>query len=254
MYEQQYVDLLNESQQRLSLVIHKCIKSISGIEISTKQKSVSDLKDEIKHYLRIIPKSNYPIWLIQLQKATNISKIGDNYDYTNLLDTIVEYSKEALSNNWIDDTIDFEAIYQKYRKESNVDLLFEELISLFEKIIENEELENEIMSKGLTKLISLIKVNKGKSKGSDTSIIDYILVFLKNYVIEFAKEIPVLKTIIISVQKTLKELNLEVNNIQKNTIVEIQANTQINIGILPKSISHSTMQEEFIGNEINFLT
>jgi hypothetical protein len=151
-----------------------------------------------------------------------------------------------------DEEIDFEAIYKKYRDASQISTLFDTLIEQLVSIIDDGKLDNEIVVNGIERLTSIIRQNMGKSLYSDQSLVTWVVVFMKNFVVGLLKEIPGLKNIIEAIEKTLSELNREVIAVSEKSAMEISTKTTVSMGILYGRNGENALPN-FMGGQIKLL-
>ena len=253
MNNEHYVSVLNEHQKKLLETISNCVTVFSGEDFVEKDKVIISLIDELQYFQGLLPPNEYPSWLNILRKKTNSysSDVNKKSRFGELIISLMDIYKDVKNQEWINEDISFEDIYKQNRAASNINDLFNELIDLLSNMIKNDELQDETVIAGINKLINIINVNKGKSLYSDLSIIDYIFIFFKNIAINTLKEIPAIKIIIESIEKTMEELKKEVNKVQIVSLKEIENNTKISIKLLPEN--KSLLIESHLGNSVNLL-
>jgi hypothetical protein len=237
MKAEHYNRLLAESQKNFSKVVKSCVSVFAGIDNKQKKNSIDRLKVEVEHFLKILPRDNYPAWLLNLQKSfVSIAYDSDNgiRNYDALLLSLIENANNIFNYKWNDeDEISLDSIYLRCRMESRIPELFSRMVDLINNLIISNELDNDFIKKGLNKLLDLINANNNKSLNGDTFLVDYIRRFIKHLLINCLKEITPFKIIIESLEETNIEIGKEIESTERTTYQNIQGNMELNVLMLP---------------------
>jgi len=236
MNQKHYISFLNQEQQKLNAAITKCVMILAGEEYEPKIGALETLYKELCLFEEHLSKDDYPEWLIGLSESTKFAiktKLKDNVAFQNIINALLNNAYKSFEYVWkYDNEIDFETIYLKYRAESKIEKYFNMLIDQLERIITENTISSDMVQNGIEKIVNVIKQNKGKSLYSDKSLITWVIIFIKNVIINLLKEIPGLKVIIQSIEDTLTNLNSEISIAIEKTSTEIASKTSINVGIL----------------------
>jgi hypothetical protein len=165
-----------------------------------------------------------PGWLSHSIKSIdwylrNVDTSGVN---NGLLTRLIDDHKAMKSHQWKFDSaetilaFDFDSIYEKCKIESRLDELFDNIISLLQKIINSGEVDSIKTVRTLEKLIATLKMHGKASYFSLHSMYDFMLQLMKNVLWAQLESIPVLGPIAEGLRKTIEETGVELENLQIN--------------------------------------
>ncbi len=200
-----------------------------------------------------------PQWINQLLQLSN-KLIGNRNDVNNkviLLNFIHKSKNEISLHNWKEGgynlDLNFENIYDYYKSESKLPELFNELIKLLEKIINTEEVELGEAEKKFKFLLSVIQSNMNKSYYGDQSILNYLVFFIKEFLLNLSRSIPGLKEFFEAIISTANKIYNEFKETEKNTEKKIREQLNIeNLTIYNTSGELAVIEKE-LNKKIDFL-
>lgn len=169
-----------------------------------------------------------PTWVIQLQTLTNNLVQNRNViDHKINLLSFIQNNKDAIAlHDWnsggYKHDLNFDSIYEHYKSQSKLPELFDNLISIIEKIISEEDLELGNISKKLQFLLSVIRSNTNKSYFGDQSILAYLVFFIKEFLLNMASSIPGLKEFIEALISTANKIDREMKQTAEKTDSDIK--------------------------------
>lgn len=116
-----------------------------------------------------------------------------------------DIDKHQWDSNYSDgDHIDFDVIYEHYRKESRLHDLFEQIIKSLEQIRDSGEVDSKAMMDSLTKIITTLRNSQDGSFLSVHGAWVFLTTFLQNYLWGELEKLPVLGTVATAYARQLK--------------------------------------------------
>ncbi|MEZ7890168.1 MAG: hypothetical protein QMC67_00325 [Candidatus Wallbacteria bacterium] len=250
---------LVEKQEKLKRSYLSFRDSFNSNNTKQKEDALNDFINSLKAVRELLAISDVPIWL------SSFISVSERYKQTNNINTFrdleritINLSNQLQNHNWglsfsVESSVDFEQIYNEYSKQSKIDELFEQIISILQKIITDELIDSKKLEDSLNNLIKIIIKNKGKSCYSDETIIHFIVMFLKNIASEFISQISIIGPIITAIKNTLFELAQEIQNVKENVCKKIEEQSKLkNFSIQSQDIKLSIESiPDSIGNHID---
>jgi len=182
-----------------------------------------------------------PVWIGKIETAIR-QFIQRHQHYTDagvtLINAIIACSPQIASQKWDfsesdeDKPVDFDAYFQKFYDESRLPELFEKLVGHLQTIVESGSVDSNRILKQLQKLINTIKRNARGSYFSVHATFDFAISLLKNFVLEYINNIPVLGETLRAVLKTMEELEQEFEIVQQKTKDDVLDKLQTDLPIL----------------------
>lgn len=196
-----------------------------------KIKSAQVLYDDSKILLSILSKQDQPAWLIAIkdQTARFISHPNNSNANQVLLNVLINHSKALKNHKWIFTegsngfSYNFDEIYERFKSESRLPDLFDTMISTLEKMIETGEIDSIKTLDSLKKLLSMLKHNKSGSYFSMMASWEFLGGFIKNVVWESLDDIPGVKQLKKAFEKTICEVDIELEEIHKEIAGEMKS-------------------------------
>jgi hypothetical protein len=131
--------------------------------------------------------------------------------------------KWTLSKDKIQTDFHFDEMYERFKKESRLTEFFDELISTLEKMIASGDIDSIKTVASLQQLLSLLKQNKSGSYFSVMASWEFMGAFIKNTLWESLDTIPVVKQLKKGFEKTVKEMDVELDEIHKSIADEMKS-------------------------------
>ncbi|MFC1745786.1 hypothetical protein ACFL35_17470 [Candidatus Riflebacteria bacterium] len=237
-----YFKFLNEKQKVLLLSIEEIINKIgdNSIQTNIREQALGTFsKNTLKHVKELaslVPKEESPQWLITLKtsllnfvRTLNSDKIKSTSIF---IKKLMQVYSDIENYKWIYEEqanlgIIFEDIFQKYKKESKINELFDKTVELLNKIADDENLDSIKALEKLNLVIALIHKNRDSSHFSIRACIKIVTNLIKNTIMVLLKHIPVYGKIFEVLERTIKDLNNEMDVIEQNTSIEIKEKYQM---------------------------
>ena len=182
-----------------------------------------------------------PPWIGQIEKAIK-QFIERHQHYTDagrtFINALIACSPHITNQKWDfsessdNKPVDFDAYFQRFYDESRLPELFDVLVSHLQTIVESGEVDSNRILTQLRKLINTIKRNARGSYFSVHATFDFAISLLKNLVLEYINNIPILGETLRSVLKTMKELEQEFETVQQKTKDDIIDKLQTDLPFL----------------------
>lgn len=235
-----FENAIKKNHDQLKVHLRALLSIISNLKLADKER-VDQVKAHCMNVVRhcntlqdILSAEDRPEWLIQILKNC---KLYMNNEYEPKPFTVIfdNYPK-VINHEWIFNSaingVDFDSIYQKYKEESELPQLIDELISLLEKLI--KENGDELQTKTLNDLTKLLKTIIQNKKGSSTAIESSLFL-----VYEFFKN--TFFTLFPAVQITADGINTvkKIGNLIHDALVENKKIQQKVISKTQKNFSNS---------------
>jgi len=185
--------------------------------------------------------TDQPAWIGKIETAIRqFIKRHQHYADAGItfINTIIACSPQIASQKWDfsesgeDKPVDFDAYFQKFYDESRLPELFEKLVGHLQTIVESGAVDSNRILKQLQKLINTIKRNARGSYFSVHATFDFAILLLKNFVLEYINNIPVLGEALRAVLKTMEELEQEFEIVQQKTKDDVLNKLQTDLPIL----------------------
>lgn len=236
---QLFTRIILEKHTSLVAASNNLMQAISAENVDAKYKSATNLMIAVESLRSILSNQDVPDWLSGLDHNLNlyISKQIDSYIF---LGRFLNLKTKLDSHIWSFQTpteaaFDFDAIYERFKKESKLPTLFEEIIKILEEIAVSEDVDSIVMHKSLGKVIATIKKGKDGSYFSLNGAWEFLLSFMKNYMWSELSKIPVLGTLLETLKNTISEVDAEMVSLHQNMQTEMSRIVESEIKPLKKA-------------------
>ncbi|NGZ15579.1 hypothetical protein HGG78_17840 [Vibrio aestuarianus] len=219
---------VDEKYKSVLAATDQLVISLSGENESNKINNAKIVKKATGDLRSALSEVDQPKWLTGLNQIASLYAEGHRKSHQ-LMQFILENRLEITKHTWSfddkSDAFDFDSIFERYRSESRLDELFEEIIKILEEIQSSGEVDSVMMISALGKVIATLKKSKDGSYFSLNSAWSFLISFLQNYMWAELSKLPVLGTAMEALKKTIEETNeemfkmhTEVQNEMENTV------------------------------------
>lgn len=188
------------------------------------------LFDASNELANVLANSDRPSWLtesiaftLEYKEKNQTSESVASGSSWRLLQRAMKIYGQAIAHKWDFDAqvgneakYDFDEIYQIYRESSDLTKLFDALIKILNEMIGSGEIDSLRAIKSLNELLGTIRQNKDGSYFSTMASWEFIKNFTKNYAWEQISSIPGVKSLKISFEKTMSDMDMEMEKLHKN--------------------------------------
>ncbi|CAJ1817750.1 hypothetical protein PEKONANI_01657 [Aeromonas jandaei] len=138
----------------------------------------------------------------------------------------------------------FDEIYERFKKDSKLQELFDALISTLEKIILSDQIDSIRTKMSLEQLLAMLKQNQTGSYFSTMASWEFLKSFTHNLVWESLDDIPVVKNLKKAFEKTVLDMDVELDVLHKNIAEEMKAKYNTTVQTLTYKNSEKKLLEE----------
>ena len=218
------------------------MKTLSESDHKAKIDESAKLYESAIDLANILASSDRPNWLNEIIACTKefiTAHVKPNSIVSGsswlLLQKLMRVYQPALNHKWDFSTqkgkhhYDFDSIYQKYREESDLELLFNALIETLEQMVNSGEIDSVTAINSLKELIDTLEQNKISSYFSTMATWEFLKSFTYNLVWEQLDSIPGIKPIKKAFEKTMTEADLELNKLHLRIADEMKSKYKMTI-------------------------
>ena len=149
---------------------------------------------------------------------------ANNYLFDNLSPIRNDLMQHAwsITNKQEDADFHFDEMYERFKAKSKLPEFFDALISTLEKMISSGEIDSIKTIASIQQLLSLLKQNKSGSYFSVMASWEFLGGFIKNTLWESLDSIPVVKQLKKGFEKTVGEMDIELEELHKSIAQEMK--------------------------------
>lgn len=222
---------VKEMHETVKQKLNELFQALSSDNHEEKVKANKSLLEACTDLSKTLSKIDRPSWLAHLINETNTysenhKTSGHNF---RLLENIVSQRNQVIGHTWSFDKtspendFNFDHVFEICKKNSKLPRFFDALIDTLEKMISSGEIDSITALKGLEELIALIKQNKSGSYFSIMASWEFISVFTKNLLWQELGNLPGIKHLKSAFEKTLKDMDIEMEEMHKAIADEMKA-------------------------------
>lgn len=228
--------LLKQRHDELISATKVLVKEMASEDAGKKKQANLTVLQRAKDLTAVVPAEAVPEWLKGLEGVTDKFS-HDSINSAGLLLTVISLLSELNSYQWITDTgdeaaFDFDAIFERYKNESRLPELFDEIIKLLQDMHASGDIDSNAMLNALSKVISTLKACKGGSYFSLNSAWDFLINFLNNYMWGALVQVPTLGPILVALEKTMKDAESEMSKVHSLVRNELKRSVEVEVKAL----------------------
>lgn len=245
---------VTEKHQELIKTLDELVVALVGEKIEGKKNKGSEALTKANDLKASISKQDSPPWLPSLIQGLQYFQ-GNSWKQTHLIDHLIKNLDQIKNHRWVfenptDTAFNFDSIFEHYKAESRLPELFNDIIKILEEIQASGELDSLVMIKGLGKVIATLKKNKDGSYFSLNSAWEFLVTFLQNYMWGELAKIPVLGSVMVALEKTIKETNEEMFKVHSNVQTEMKSVVESEIKGLKNKASFQFLAYDKTGAQL----
>lgn len=208
-----FLRLVREKHVAMKQQAEILFKEMARDNLDGKKVQASGTKDRATDLRGLLSSKDVPGWLDH--SITTLAQFSSGtLPPEDFLTNMVTWKPELDRHAWVFDTttdtaIDFDAIYERYRSESRLPKLFDEVVCILGEIEASGEVDSVTMINALNKVIATIKKCKDGSYFSINSAWDFLWTFVKNYLWNELAAIPGLGTATAALKTAMESINDE---------------------------------------------
>ena len=223
------ISIVNEHHAKLVAEINELISVLSGEDPTAKLKRGQSALSCAAILSSIVTNKFQPTWLraltVELERfvARAISSAA-------LMSALISLVPQMRQQVWVFDSaadvIDFDAIYDEFKKNSRLPELLDQIVKILERLRDSGEVDSASMLKAIGRLISTLRTARDGSYFSLRIAWNVFTAFVKNYVWLELGKLPVLGTAVEALKQTIDEVDAEMERVQTNISNQIAATVE----------------------------
>jgi hypothetical protein len=209
------LDMIREKHQALIQSIGYLANSLVSNNEAEKTSRLDLSIAATKNLKGMLTNNNMPLWLVPFEKILNNHKHSPSVATATAINNFLLTNMQGIKGyKWAFNTeksnsFDFDSIFEKHKAESNLPVLFDDIIEKLQEIYDTNEVDSVKMMRGLEKVIATIKKSKDGSYFSLNSGWQFMLDFLKNYMWQELGNIAFFGPMFKALEQTLNNTNEE---------------------------------------------
>lgn len=236
---QHYQRFLEEKHQRYVAVLDQLLNTLTGNDLAAKVAANKQALEVGRLLRESIAEADRPEWLNAsvraLEDFDNRQKIGG--EPYKLLKRLIPVYQAVVSHTWDVaggmQPVDFDAIYERCRRESQIAGLFDEMMTTLEKIVATGEIDSMRAHRAIQRLIATIKRSKSGSYFAVVGTWQFIERFIQNYLWEQFSDFPIVGPLVKALRTTAEEMKGELEQLHVRIRDEVQQEYGVDSGLLP---------------------
>jgi hypothetical protein len=231
--------LLAERHNDLKVASESLILELAGDGKEQKKIAAQKARNAAVALSSILPDSDVPGWLKDVLACLQYYVDG-TWDGGYLIKHHYKLLPLILNHQWgFDDdedfALDFDGVFELYRKESRLPELFDEIISILESIKESGEIDSLNMMEALAKIIATLKNGKEGSYFSLNGAWKFLMSFASNYLWAELEKVPLLGTAFEALRKTVEEADKEMELLHTSVQQELDRRVKQEVKVFRES-------------------
>ena len=208
-----FLRAIKEKHRAMQQQADSLLKEMAGENLDRKKAHAAETNTRALDLKSLLSTKDVPGWLdYSINTLTPFS--NGSLPQSDFLTNMISWKWELDRHNWIFDNttplaIDFDSIYDRYRSESRLPELFDEVVRILEEIEASGEVDSVTMINALRKVIATITKCKDGSYFSINAAWDFLWTFVKNYLWNELAAIPGLGTAAAALKTAMESINDE---------------------------------------------
>lgn len=237
-----FINLVNEKHQVVKSRLAELVNTFGDNNQSMKLEINKKLLQTAEELSTVLAVEDRPYWLNEIVSLTaSYAKRNKKPDTIvsgsagQLMQGIIKHYQPALSHVWkLEETADsmaynFDEVFVSVFESSELPSLFDSMIENLGKILATGKIDSIKARNALTELASTLEENKGGSYFSTMASWEFVKSFSCNYVWELIDTVPLLKEAKKAFEKTMEEMDIEMDNLHKEIAKELQSRYKMKI-------------------------
>lgn len=219
---------LEEKTKEARGALEKCLRQYISLGRNERQAALQATIKAVDVVFQLLLPSDRPEWLSALHNNLQlVEKQPNSHEGTNaMLRVMSELYPQLRNHQWRFSSsvpelgIDFDKIFEKYRAESQLPELFDELVRILEEVIATGEIDSVKELAELRRAIAMLRTAKTGSHMATFAARDFFQAWLQNSGWEILGKTPILGGVIEGFRKTLEDFDLSLGDINKKMRAE----------------------------------
>lgn len=230
------IRLIAERHSQLNSALVSLFRVLAGEDAASKLAHAQGALRAANDLKVCLSNKDIPSWLVNaIQSLTSYT--NKHWSSYQLLENLILIKREIENHRWIfqegdDATLNFDSIYEHFKKESRLPELFDEIVKILESIKESGEVDSVTMLRALGKVTATIQRGRDGSYFCISSAWDFLLSFLKNYMWGELTKLPGLGTALEALRKAIEETNDEMYKLHQSIDNEMRRTVESEVKAL----------------------
>jgi hypothetical protein len=217
--------VLLERHNDLKMAAEALLLELASDALADKKSAAEKVVNLASTLRSIIPESDVPRWLDEVLALAH-NYILNRWSGAVFIKHYYKLLPVIMNHQWdLDDdkepALDFDGVFELYRKESRLPELFDEIIALLESIKESGEIDSLNMLEALAKIVATLKSGKKGSYFSMDGAWKFMMSFANNYLWAELEKVPLLGTVFEALRKTVDEADKEMDRLHMSVQQEL---------------------------------
>lgn len=228
-----FLNVVREKHEQVKSVLHVLLDALSNNNQASKLTACEALNKVSNDLSSILAQADRPTWLTRTIEATRVFSVNNpkpeatrSGSSWSLLKALMGIYPEATQHEWVfeDEKVSykFDVVFDKARNNSNLSELFDSLIANLGELISTGEIDSLKAIESFQRLIETLSQNKNSSYFSTIASWQFARTFTKNYIWKSLDNIPGVQTFKSAFEKSLKEMDVEIDNLHKEISSELK--------------------------------
>lgn len=179
-----------------------------------KRATAQNLLEKIRAIVPYIAEHELPKWIGECNDLLT-KLIQGNANPGDVLLEFIPLLNQIQAQEWHRDSrdqnaLDFEAVFEEYRKTSRLPELFDEAINILEQIQQSDQVDSRAMLAALSRIVSTLKFSRDSTYFSLRGAWGFLVTFLQNYLWSEFEKIPGLGSAVEALRKTIDDMGTEI--------------------------------------------
>lgn len=220
------IKIIKKRHEHIIATSAEFVKILAGDNTQVKRNKAQELVRVINMLTPFLVESEVPEWVPKLENHLN-SFAQATIDPSTMLDHFLPIWDEIRTQKWEASAsgheINFEAIFEEYRKKSRLPELLEKILGTLQQIHKSEEVDSKTVLVSIERLMSTLSSAKKGTYFSLRGAVAILTTFLKNYLWEELEKLPGLGSALTALRKTIDELDEEMQVVSSEVAIELNA-------------------------------
>lgn len=212
---------VEEKYGKLKSDLQNLVSAMSAERLDEKKVSAEQALSSVNTLLAMISTTDHPGWLTTLEnELTRYVKTHNTTGSANrFLQTLMRHHHEIFSHNWSfqkaqsEVPVKFEEIFKEQYKKSNLEGVFDTLLSKLEEVVGTGEIDSIRAIDALKRLITTIRANARGTYFQTIGTARFIHAVFNNYLRKQLKELPVVGPVLEAIDETIDQMDSEMEAI-----------------------------------------
>jgi len=225
-----FLRLIHTKHDQLKAEITNLSKAFLEGNKEQKQAQAAKCKEAASDLARTLAVNDQPSWLTEIARWTDW--YTTNYRISDAAFTafqkIMPHISSLNSHQWSfsessgDEDFDFDQLYERHKKDSKLEELFDSLTNIIAQMISTGAIDSIRTKSSLERLLMLLQQNKNGSYFSVMASWEFLRGFLKNTTWAAVDAIPVLKQLKKGFEDTVSEMDIEIEKVHESIKEEMR--------------------------------